>query len=129
VAAKLPELPDWRICYQSRVGPLKWIGPATDDSVVEAARDGVHILLSPIAFVSEHIETLVELDEEYRDLALQAGAPGYHRTPALGVTPDFIAALAGLAESALSGPPGLKPPGGARLCPAGFGRCPCAEAA
>src|SRR5690606_11892530 len=72
VRALMPHLPsDWEheICYQSRVGPLEWIGPATDATIEKAARDGKAILLSPIAFVSEHIETLVELDIEYARLA------------------------------------------------------------
>ena len=54
VAARLPELPDWEVCYQSRVGPLAWIGPPTDDSIRRAAADGKGVILTPIAFVSEH---------------------------------------------------------------------------
>src|SRR3546814_15520989 len=60
---------DWQICYQSRVGPLEWIGPATDSEIEKAARAGQPIVVVPIAFVSEHSETLVELDIEYRKLA------------------------------------------------------------
>lgn len=128
VTALLPELTDHVTCFQSKVGPLKWIGPSTEDMVEEAAREGKHIILSPIAFVSEHIETLVELDEEYAELAHEHGAAGYTRVPALGVTPGFISALSGLVVSALDGPAGLKPPSGAPICPAEFGRCPCREA-
>lgn len=83
-----------RICYQSRVGPLKWIGPSTDDTIVETVKAGKSPVVVPVAFVSEHIETLVELDIEYRHLAEQAGASAYHRIPALGTQADFIAALA-----------------------------------
>lgn len=128
VTALLPELTDHITCFQSKVGPLKWIGPSTEDMVEEAAREGRHIILSPIAFVSEHIETLVELDEEYAELAHEHGAAGYTRVPALGVTPGFISALSGLVVSALDGAPGLKPPSGTVICPAEFGRCPCREA-
>ncbi len=54
------------VCYQSRVGPLEWIGPATDAEIIRAGRDGKGVIVAPIAFVSEHSETLVELDIEYR---------------------------------------------------------------
>ncbi|MGJ3231663.1 MAG: ferrochelatase [Oceanicaulis sp.] len=129
VVRRLPEaLKEHEICYQSRVGPLKWIGPATEEAIERACEDGKHIILSPIAFVSEHIETLVELDEEYGELAEECGAPGYERVPALGTQPDFIEGLKTLALGALSGGAGLKPPAGSVLCPAEFGRCPCREA-
>jgi len=126
ISQHLPEITDWSVCYQSRVGPLKWIGPSTDDAIIEAARDQKHILLTPIAFVSEHIETLVELDEEYAEIAEEHHAPGYTRIPALGVAEGFISSLAKLALTALEGPVGLKPPNGARICPADRSQCPCA---
>ncbi|WP_022696847.1 ferrochelatase [Euryhalocaulis caribicus] len=125
IAGKLPEIPDWAICYQSRVGPLEWIGPSTDDEVARAAADGKAIILTPIAFVSEHIETLVELDVEYRELAEEHGAKAYHRVPALGDDAEFIEGLSALTLRALEGEAGLKPPGGARICPADAGHCPC----
>ncbi len=128
VAKRLPDLPDFEICYQSRVGPLKWIGPPTDEAILRACEDGKHIFLTPIAFVSEHIETLVELDEEYREVADENGAPGYDRVPALGDHPAFIDALAKLTIGALEGDKGLKPPMGERLCPKSFGKCPCLAA-
>jgi protoporphyrin/coproporphyrin ferrochelatase len=87
---------DYQVCYQSRVGPLKWIGPATEEEIVRGANDKVPLLIVPIAFVSEHSETLVELDIEYRELAEHHGVPGYVRVPALGVEPLFIEALADL---------------------------------
>lgn len=129
VVERLPEpLNEHEVCYQSRVGPLKWIGPSTEEAIERACDDGKHILLSPIAFVSEHIETLVELDEEYAELAEEFGARGYDRVPALGTQPDFIEGLKQLVLGALEGPVGLKPPGGQPICPSGFGRCPCIEA-
>jgi ferrochelatase len=124
VRAKLPAAWETRICYQSRVGPMKWIGPSTEHEVREAGASGRGIIVSPIAFVSEHIETLVELDIEYAQLAHAAGAPFYIRAPAPGVAPRFIAALADLAERALDAPGKLQSENGGRLCPQAFGLCP-----
>ena len=92
---------DWIVCYQSRVGPLKWIGPSTDEEIARAAKDGVPIVVVPIAFVSEHSETLVELDIEYRDLALSLGVPAYHRVATAYVASDFISGLKKLVDRAL----------------------------
>jgi len=87
---------DWILSYQSRVGPLKWIGPSTDDVIVENSKIGKHIVLVPIAFVSEHSETLVELDIEYKKLAEDNGCKNYIRVPALGINEDFINAISEL---------------------------------
>lgn len=92
---------DWLVSYQSRVGPLEWIGPSTEDEIVRAGRDGCALVVLPIAFVSEHSETLVELDIEYRELAEANGVKAYVRVPAVGTHSEFIAGLAGLVESAL----------------------------
>ena len=82
IAARLGIASDaWEICYQSRVGPLKWLGPSTEERLKAAGEAGSAVVLVPIAFVSEHSETLVELDMEYRHLAEQAGVPdifAYH---------------------------------------------------
>jgi ferrochelatase len=94
---------DWRVCYQSRVGPLEWIGPATDDEVRRAGSDRVPVLVVPISFVSEHSETLVELDHDYRHLAEASGVPAYHRVPTVGTDPSFIRALARLIRRASGG--------------------------
>jgi ferrochelatase len=94
-----PEL-DWMICYQSRVGPLAWLGPQTDAEIRRAGRDGVVVVVAPISFVSEHSETLVELDRDYRRIAAAAGVPAYYRVPAVGTEPRFIAALAELVKAA-----------------------------
>lgn len=117
--------PDWetRICYQSRVGPLKWLGPSTPDEILTAAKDGVGVIVSPIAFVSDHVETLVELDIEYARLAKQAGAPFYLRAPALGAAPRFIDALADLVEMALDDSDMIRSESGGRLCPAAMRLC------
>jgi ferrochelatase len=92
---------DWSVCYQSRVGPLKWIGPSTDAEVTRAGNDKVGVVLYPLSFVSEHSETLVELDIEYRHLAEKVGVPGYIRVPTVGTHPLFIAGLARLVRDAL----------------------------
>jgi ferrochelatase len=87
---------DWGVCYQSRVGPLKWIGPAIEDELERAAADKVPVVVVPIAFVSEHSETLVELDVEYRHRAESLGIPAYVRVPTVSTHPAFIAGLAEL---------------------------------
>jgi len=83
----------YTICYQSKVGPLKWIGPSTENEIIKAARDRETIVLIPIAFVSEHSETLVELDIEYKEIAKINGCKRYYRVPALGINKDFINSL------------------------------------
>ncbi len=103
VAARLGDGWDWQVCYQSRVGPLKWIGPSTTDAISGAADDGKGVLITPIAFVSEHVETLVELDHEYAELAEQQGVAPYLRAPALGIIPAFIDTLAEAVTGALAG--------------------------
>jgi ferrochelatase len=101
VAARLGEGWDWRVTYQSRVGPMKWIGPSTEDEIRAASQQGLALVVTPIAFVSEHIETLVELDHEYREVAIKAGCPAYVRVPALGVAPDFIRGLGRAVQAAI----------------------------
>ena len=91
---------DWRVCYQSRVGPLEWIGPATDAEIRRAGADGVPLVVAPISFVSEHSETLVELDLDYRRIAEESGVPAYHRVRDGRRRPRFIAALAALVRDA-----------------------------
>jgi ferrochelatase len=114
---------DWVVCYQSRVGPLEWIGPSTEAEIRRAGQEGVPVLVAPIAFVSEHSETLVELDIEYRHVAEQAGVPAYVRVPTVSAHEAFIDGLAGLVEQALATPAPVQPEGGLRLCPVKFGRC------
>lgn len=124
VRALLPA--DWehRICYQSRVGPLKWIGPSTEEEIHAAGRDGAGVIVSPIAFVSEHIETLVELDIDYAEKAKALGLPYYLRAPALGAASGFIDVLADLVERAAASPGGVRSASGQRICPVAFAQCP-----
>lgn len=93
-AAQQGEKIDHVTCYQSRVGRLKWIGPATDEEIIRGGKDGVPLVVVPVAFVSEHSETLVELDKEYGKLATEHGVPFYTRVQALGDNAHYIAALA-----------------------------------
>jgi len=87
---------DWRVCFQSRVGPLAWLGPSVEEELRHAGRDGVAVVVAPISFVAEHSETLVDLDRDYRRLAKACGVPAYHRVPTVGTDRQFIAALAAL---------------------------------
>ena len=116
---------DWILSYQSRVGPLKWIGPSTDDVIIENSKLGKKIVIVPIAFVSEHSETLVELDIEYKELANKNGCKDYIRIPALGINSDFINSLSTLVikkeENKFS--ENLYPP--KTQCPNQFKKCPC----
>ncbi|MHA1555070.1 MAG: ferrochelatase [Alphaproteobacteria bacterium] len=125
-AAQALELADdqWVICYQSRVGPLEWIGPSTDDEIARAGRDKVATVIVPIAFVSEHSETLVELDIEYRALAEAEGVPGYYRASTVGADDAFIEGLAGLVRAASKSGSGWRPGDGSITCSAASGRCP-----
>ena len=93
----------WRVCYQSRVGRLAWIGPSTEDELVRAGRDGVPVVVAPIAFTSEHSETLVELDIELAELARRERVPGYFRAPTVGTEAGFIRGLAALVRTGLEG--------------------------
>jgi ferrochelatase len=122
IAARLPAFPDWRVCYQSRVGPMKWLSPATDKAIVVASEEALAIVVAPIAFVSEHIETLVELDHEYAALAEEHGCPAYIRAPALGIDAAFIGSLAAMAVKALQRPGGICP-GSGWTCE-GHAKCP-----
>jgi protoporphyrin/coproporphyrin ferrochelatase len=91
------------VCYQSRVGPLAWIGPSIEEELRRAGRDRVDVIVVPISFVSEHSETLIELDREYRHVAEQCGVPSYRRVPTVGTDSRFIAALADLVRGLVRG--------------------------
>jgi ferrochelatase len=119
-ALELPTL-EPVICYQSRVGPLEWIGPSTDAEIIRAGRDGKGLIVAPIAFVSEHSETLVELDVEYRRLAKEAGVLDYRRAATVGTNLDFISAAAGLVRQAVEGE--IVTCAGGRICPANYQFC------
>jgi ferrochelatase len=119
---------DWVVSYQSRVGPLEWVKPATDAVILQAAKDQRALVVYPIAFVSEHSETLVELDIEYRHLAEQNGAAAYVRVPAVGTHPAFIGGLANLVTAALGRDGAVQAGSGRQYC-ADWRRCACKGAA
>ncbi len=120
---KIPEL-DSVLCFQSRVGPLKWIGPSTDEEIKRAAADKVPLVIAPIAFVSDHSETLVEIDMEYRDLALEHGAPFFAYSGTVAADPVFIDGLAALVENTQSSNKTCISGNGSRMCPNEICSCP-----
>ncbi|CAA6663763.1 unnamed protein product [Spirodela intermedia] len=90
------------LAYQSRVGPVQWLKPYTDEVIVELGQKGTKSLLAvPVSFVSEHIETLEEIDMEYRELALESGIENWGRVPTLGCNSSFITDLADAVIEAL----------------------------
>jgi ferrochelatase len=106
------------LAYQSRTGPVKWIGPGTEEMLIQLARQGVrNVLVVPLSFVSDHIETLYEVDMLFAEAARKAGITGYWRTDAMNTSPRFVAALAGLVEDHV----GRREAGGCS------GRCGCCE--
>ena len=120
------EKEDWRICYQSRVGPKKWIGPSTEEELHAAAKDGVPVVILPHAFTQEHVETLVEIEIEYRALAERMGVPGFYRVQTVGAHPDFIRGLADMVQTAAASPD-IASYLGAPYCTQGFKQCAMRE--
>jgi len=118
-----PEL-DWQICYQSRATPQKWLDPSTEHAIEQAGRENVGVVVVPIAFVSEHSETLVELDREYGDLAMAKKLPFYVRVPAQNSDPGFIRALEGMVRTLLKRDCGLASSTGQRICALDKKDCP-----
>jgi len=115
---------DWVTCYQSRVGPVKWIEPYTEQELLRAGQDKVPVVIAPISFVSEHIETLVEIDIEYRHLAEKAGVPFFDRTPALAINSTFIKGISELIQRSLEDDSLVISQNSKRICPMEFGQCP-----
>jgi ferrochelatase len=93
------------LSFQSRVGPVEWLRPYTDDVLPELGEAGVkNLVVVPISFVSEHIETLEEIDIEYRELALESGITNWRRSPALNTDATFIDDMADMVADALNEP-------------------------
>lgn len=115
---------DYRISYQSKIGPQTWLGPQTSDEIVEAAKTDTPLIIYPHAFVSEHVETIVELGIEYKHLADEHNAPYYDVVPTVSTHPDFIAGLGGLVKTYL-GQTGVFSDGidGNESCPENFIWC------
>ena len=102
-AVKQPN--DHTLAYQSRVGPVEWLKPYTEEAIPQLAEEGVDdLLVVPISFVSEHIETLEEIDREYRELAEESGIERFYRVPTLNTHPGFINDLSELVIEALESP-------------------------
>ncbi|MDX1401394.1 MAG: ferrochelatase, partial [Kiloniellales bacterium] len=115
---------DWIVCYQSRVGPLEWIGPSTEDEIVRAGKDGKSVVVVPIAFVSEHSETLVELDIEYKALAEKVAVSRYLRVRTVSDDSEFIGGLKKLCQQALESEKAWSCQGCERICPNEWPQCP-----
>jgi ferrochelatase len=122
----VPDL-EWVSCYQSRATPVPWIKPFTEEEIRRAGRESRSVVVVPLAFVSEHSETLIEIGEEYRQLAADCGVPHFVRVPAVGVEPDFIQGLAALVHRMRSGEGPVCSGQGGRLCPDRFAGCPLAR--
>ncbi len=94
---------DWAIAYQSRSGPVKWMTPGTDEMIDKFASVGHRALLMvPVSFVSDHIETLDEIDIEYRERAISQGISHFYRSPSLNDHDDFLDAMADLVQTRMT---------------------------
>lgn len=118
---------DWTICYQSKVGPMKWIGPSTEDEIERAAKENTPLLVYPHAFVCEHVETIVEIGVEYKEVAEHKGVPEFSGVETVGTLPSYIHDLAGHVQR-LTGETAdtiykNHTDAGTCLCPEGFKRC------
>jgi protoporphyrin/coproporphyrin ferrochelatase len=119
----IPEL-DYVTCYQSKVGPSKWLGPQTEDEIRRAGHDKVPLIIYPHAFVCEHVETIVELGIEYKEVAHEEHVPYYDVVPTVGTAPEFITGLDRQIRQKL-GQQGIfsEKADGACLCPGQFSWC------
>lgn len=113
---------DWQVCYQSRVGPKKWISPSTEEALEKAAHDKVGVIILPHAFTQEHVETLVEIEIEYREKAQHLKVPYFYRVPTVSTHSAFIAGLANIVRRE-GYRTWMAPDSGKRLCPSTYCRC------
>jgi len=101
--ALLPPQQECHLAFQSRVGPVKWVGPSTEETLIRLGDEGHQdLVVLPISFVNDHIETLYEIDIELGEEANAHGVLGYHRVPAFNLNPDFLALLRDLILAKLS---------------------------
>jgi ferrochelatase len=116
---------DYKVTYQSKVTPVKWLEPFTEEEIKIACKEKDAIIIVPIAFVSEHSETLVELDIEYREIADKKGIE-YHRIPSLGTNKLYIQALADIVKDFSKTQKSLVTSDKmSRICPKEFDKCIC----
>ena len=117
---------DFQICYQSKVGPLKWTSPSLEHEIKRAALDKKIPLIVPISFVSDHSETLVELDIDYKNFAKELGIENYLRAPALNLDGSFIKSLAEICKTAATKNEHeiFCGKNSDRICPKNFSYCP-----
>lgn len=116
---------DYKVTYQSRVGPLNWLEPNTEDEIKIAGKDNKSLIIVPVAFVSEHVETLVELDIEYKHIADEHNID-YVRVPTLSTNELFIKSLANMILNFSSRDYScLSSSNFSRICPDIYGKCPC----
>ncbi|MDP5110262.1 MAG: ferrochelatase [Rickettsiaceae bacterium] len=131
VQSIIEELPfsqiDYKISYQSRVGPLEWIGPNTEEEIEKAGKEQKELMVVPVAFVSEHSETLVELDIEYKAIA-DKHSINYVRVPTLSINNYFVESLKNMVTNATNSESNfLYSNEMKRLCPASYSKCPCKD--
>jgi protoporphyrin/coproporphyrin ferrochelatase len=119
---------DWKVCYQSRVGPQRWLEPTTESELRRAGAERRGAVVVPLSFVSEHSETLVELDMDYAKLAGDCGVPHYLRVGTVRTNQMFIDGLAGLVLRA-AGSADPVTCGSGRICPSRFVKCGMTEVA
>lgn len=121
ITAGLPADLEVALAYQSKVGPVEWVGPAIGDEIVRLAKDGVRsLVVVPVSFTSEHVETREELDQVYREVAEKAGIVHWRRVPTVATDDDFLDALAAVARRAIAGDVG------STTCRRGLGKgCIC----
>ncbi len=120
----MPDI-DYKITYQSRVGPLDWIGPNTKDEINLAAKKGLELVIVPISFVSEHVETLVELDIEYKKIADRFRI-NYIRVQALAINELFIESLSDIVIRASKKDGNFLLSGDmSKTCSNNYKKCPC----
>ena len=118
---------DYKVTYQSRVGPLKWLDPNTEDEIKIAGSINKSLIIIPVAFVSEHVETLVELDIEYKKIADDCKID-YIRIPTLSTNELFIKSLAKMVLNfSQKDSSWLSSSNFDRICPDVYSKCPCKE--
>ena len=111
------------VCFQSPLGSWEWSGSATEDEIARTGDEGCRVVISPLAFISEHLEASAELGIEFGDLKAEKGGLRYRRVATVGVGSSFIDDLANTVRGVLASAPHLAAAGGRCICAAIWGRC------